>query len=589
MAQKWLSRCQCAKFWDANGPKWYPRRLLDIQNVKRNISAQNEESNFPSAENEGLNESTVRLVESQLCDLETQQNDRYVTLSHCWGKPENVKNHLKLTVDNEEKLSTNGIQLGAFPETFRDAILFASRLEKVGYIWIDSLCIKQRNASIDDGKDAQRDWLEQSRVMDRIYGKSFLNIAATSAEDGNGGLYLNHRPKHTWDDLVYLNLERCIHDHVPGEECTTCAKRWKLIDVSFWRDLDNAPLNRRGWVVQERCLASRVLHFCVGHVVWECCEFNGVEGHPAEIPIFDTKNEQIQERSGLKSSNPEIARQRLMTLANQGHKGPADLYLYEFWKNIVDTYSRTQLSFSNDKLIALSGTARWFSTHTKSKYVAGMWEQYLECQLLWRVEPVYKNGAFLRNVISRRRHDRAPSFSWTSIDAPQGIVYGEAANYVAGKGAALLFKVVDWCVELSDPANEFGLIQNGCGYVQLEVHYLKRIKLQELEPSYRVLYGWLLDDDPFLEFHPNVFLDAPKIDKGIFSEEAEIYCVPAAWEGRIDRHAQHLVCFLLKLTGAQEEHLTFRRIGLTKLSDFLEHLTQEFLLKERMTQRILIM
>ncbi|KAF4304856.1 hypothetical protein GTA08_BOTSDO14195 [Botryosphaeria dothidea] len=260
-----------------------------------------------------------------------------------------------------------------------------------------------------------------------------------------------------------------------------------------------------------------------------------------------------------------------MTLANQGHKGPADLYLYEFWKNIVDTYSRTQLSFSNDKLIALSGTARWFSTHTKSKYVAGMWEQYLECQLLWRVEPVYKNGAFLRNMPLRASFTVRPQ------------------NYVAGKGAALLFKVVDWCVELSDPANEFGLIQNGCGYVQLEVHYLKRIKLQELEPSYRVLYGWLLDDDPFLEFHPNVFLDAPKIDKGIFSEEAEIYCVPAAWEGRIDRHAQHLVCFLLKLTGAQEEHLTFRRIGLTKLSDFLEHLTQEFLLKERMTQRILIM
>jgi hypothetical protein len=44
--------------------------------------------------------------------------------------------------------------------------------------------------------------------------------------------------------------------------------------VSSWTNhIDKAPVNRRGWVLQERLMAPRVLHFCHDQVAWECSEF----------------------------------------------------------------------------------------------------------------------------------------------------------------------------------------------------------------------------------------------------------------------------------------------------------------------------
>ena len=40
-----------------------------------------------------------------------------------------------------------------------------------------------------------------------------------------------------------------------------------------------SPLSGRGWVLQERLLAPRTLHFGREQLFWECCECRHLEGY----------------------------------------------------------------------------------------------------------------------------------------------------------------------------------------------------------------------------------------------------------------------------------------------------------------------
>jgi hypothetical protein len=139
--QTWMKRCKCARHWEVPGERWYPRRLLDLRELRANLK--------------DTRNAKIRLVESAECPgLQTKNDghnrirsahldDRYVTLSHCWGKPIVGVTPLKLTTKTERRFKTEGIRLQELPKTFRDAVVFASYLDKVGFIWIDSLCIRQ--------------------------------------------------------------------------------------------------------------------------------------------------------------------------------------------------------------------------------------------------------------------------------------------------------------------------------------------------------------------------------------------------------------------------------------------------------------
>lgn len=149
------------------------------------------------------------------------------------------------------------MELGALTQTFQHAIIFAFQLDKVGYIWIDSLCIIQ---------DDHEDWARESVLMHQVYRNSFLNISATAAENGDDGLYSTRIPQHLWEEEVSLNTTN-IRTHLagpPGAKSTqqsrashptqtTPITRCILLDISSWDSLVNrAPINKRGWVLQER-------------------------------------------------------------------------------------------------------------------------------------------------------------------------------------------------------------------------------------------------------------------------------------------------------------------------------------------------
>jgi hypothetical protein len=63
--------------------------------------------------------------------------------------------------------------------------MYVTRRLRLRYIWIDSRCFIQ---------DSEKDWERESSEMDFVYQMSHFNIAASSAKDGQGGLFFDRNP-----------------------------------------------------------------------------------------------------------------------------------------------------------------------------------------------------------------------------------------------------------------------------------------------------------------------------------------------------------------------------------------------------------
>ena len=190
----------------------------------------------------------------------------------------------------------------------------------------------------------------------------------------------------------------------------------------------------------------------------------------------------------------------------------------------------------------------------------------------------------------------APSFSWASLDTPQGIIYGETTDYGEERSEQLFFEVQDHEVVLADKENEFGVLESGQCRLWLEARYLRKIDVHSGNSSSDSPFGytWRLSipsedsrksrnplDVPIVDF------DAPEQVINIGSE-GEWYCMPTAFGDRTANPDQRaLVCMLLKLQKEQQRGYTsFKRFGMTKLFDFRHRGTLEALREEGTKEKI---
>ena len=177
----------------------------------------------------------------------------YVTLSHCWGKIP----ILRLQQENLETFKTS-ISCEALSKTFLDAIEVV-RFLGLRFLWIDSLCIIQ---------DSPEDWAMQSAVMGEIYRNSVCTIAATAAIDGRFGCFFARNSRLTEPCKVVVSTLG-IHGDLSSISNDLCV----IVPQYLWQnDVDKAPLNKRAWVLQERILSPRTIHFGRNQLLWECRE-----------------------------------------------------------------------------------------------------------------------------------------------------------------------------------------------------------------------------------------------------------------------------------------------------------------------------
>ena len=268
------------------------------------------------------------------------------------------------------------ILVQSLPQAFQDAIVIVRNLG-VRYIWIDCLCIIQ---------DSSQDFQAEASQMHRVYGGSYCNISATGAATNRESLFYERDPSILWPKGVRVAWKWSI---------TT---RYSIFE-NFWEQaVTHAPVSHRGWIVQERYLAPRVIHFSRQQILFECTELRACEVFPARLPFA------IEASARFKGG--VMASRLVAEVSERKHR------VLEAWTAILKSYSRCQLTQSSDKLIAIAGLATQAHEILQDEYLAGLWRSTLLRDLLWYALPDTSEGT------SRAAVYRAPSWSWASIDGP---------------------------------------------------------------------------------------------------------------------------------------------------------------------------
>lgn len=352
----------------------YPRRLLDVS-------------------------------KQDFCILKTSEhikNGPYVTMSHCWGK----EKCLTLTAENMVEFEA-GIETSSLPKNFQDAIR-VTQLLGIRYIWIDCYCIVQNSHS---GEHIAEKLLDIAQ-MKRVYMNSILNIAASHASGPKHGCFVER-------DLSNKLPQSFIKYETDGHPGKDLFHVYNVLESQeYVRKLSSHHIFSRAWVLQERLLCPRIIHFGADQIYWECqellpaCELfpSGQKSQPA-MTVFSTEDQDL-------------------TLSAR-----------YTWCRTVEDYSSMQLSHPlEDKLVAIGGIAEHIGNHTGDEYVAGLFKDNFILQMCWEAE--YLNPR-------RAKEWRAPSWSWASMDSKVFLESHLLANSVY---TAMLF-IHGPDVELIDPTN----------------------------------------------------------------------------------------------------------------------------------------
>jgi hypothetical protein len=343
----------------------------------------------------------VRLVET--ASLPADLDDlRYTALSYRWGST----NTLITTAEAVQELMAH-TPLSRIPRTIRDAVQVTRRLG-VRFLWVDALCIIQ---------DDKEDWAKEAARMGDVYMNAYCTIAA-------------HASRHADHGFLKESLQRekviAVGGHPNGEpfEAEMAAYRaWSeggaptlaasrpfdseaffVARASHGRlHLDRSELSSRGWVLQERILSPRIIHF-----------------GPRGSLYFESRDgvEHVETGSDPKSSSFRGLRGALAVLHQRQHGGlpktstttlpeTANKVIYRDWYNMVTRYSECFLTNSSDKLVALSGIIQKCEELVGDTCMSGIWANNLIYCLLWlrRQEPLKRNLAA-----------PAPTWSWASVD-----------------------------------------------------------------------------------------------------------------------------------------------------------------------------
>jgi hypothetical protein len=182
------------------------------------------------------------MLEGQKASTNSASARGYVALSHRWGKAKpTCQGSEPRTIKENCKDRLNGFSIDDLPKTFQDAVRITRAIGQQ-FLWIDAVCIIQED---DD------DWKKESQTMDAVFSSAYCTIAADAAKDWTHG-FLRHRlPQFTMASRNGIPMYTCDTKH-------------------DFDDVKNSELNRRAWVLQERILSRRILHFTESHTYLAC-------------------------------------------------------------------------------------------------------------------------------------------------------------------------------------------------------------------------------------------------------------------------------------------------------------------------------
>ncbi|KAL9075418.1 MAG: hypothetical protein Q9157_004020 [Trypethelium eluteriae] len=229
--------------------------------------------------------------------------------------------------------------------------------------------------------------------MQEVYGNAYLSLAAVSADNCEHGLFRQRTSSGAPPFVVSVKWGRRTTKSV-------------VVREDFWQgEVLSEPMCPRGWVLQERMLAPKILHFQRRQVLWQCPSLTACEAilEGLSLVVDDERKYELRWRQ-------IFHRPKSLELSKNDR---ADLQ--EVWRLAVERYSECHLTKNSDKLMAIAGIAKKMQSefrippdNREERYVAGLWGHLLAEQLAWRVDE-------WREAKDEPSY-RAPSWSWASVD-----------------------------------------------------------------------------------------------------------------------------------------------------------------------------
>ncbi|KAK3363903.1 heterokaryon incompatibility protein-domain-containing protein [Lasiosphaeria hispida] len=333
LLRKWLRACDESHFQCRQQPEkknFWPKRVINVGDTNK-----------------------LTLVE------EKPQGEHYLVLSHCWGPLTDQDKKRFCTTSENYGSRKLGFSYGELPKTFRDAIQATRALQKQ-YLWIDALCI------IQEGPDC--DWEDEAKTMADIFAYAYCTIAASSARGWGDGFL---KPQSDSPDTGVQGILSTL----------TCA-------CDFDKDVDKGPLMKRAWVLQERVLSRRIIHFSAAHTYCECgdgvlCEqLTKLKPPPGkQYFILDPNFPRRVNLSGFKRT-------------------------VDFIHFLFKEYSASGLSYDTDRDVAIHSLVERVGKVLQTEVRHGIFRRFLGSLLLWRRTQENKSPPISYKV------QTVPSWSW---------------------------------------------------------------------------------------------------------------------------------------------------------------------------------
>ena len=375
----WLQQCDADHPCECGG-------LKHVEHLKSFVTISTERE-LPTLPTRVIDVGIESNSQTKLHISQPGERGRYLTLSYRWGEG----NDAAMTTAHNIAARVEQIDVASLPNTIKDAI-DVTRAMGIAYIWIDALCIIQATYGSTGDVSDPGDFKDEAYKMSTYYGNSYCTIAATAAENTAQG-FVQSRKDDVFADSCTLSpwLIQGARQRIvrvgPG------LPRWKS-------DVKEASMYKRAWILQERALSTRVLHWGRGALWWECPHQRASEFLPRDaISVsFDQNQPYMQPDRWLAESS-----------------SMSDLW--RSWTDLIREYSAMDLGRESDRLIALQGLVDVVSQRfTGEIYLFGLWKSHLPQSLCWEVS-------------ERRQVDepiipcKAPSWSWAACPHPVMYMY----------------------------------------------------------------------------------------------------------------------------------------------------------------------
>lgn len=388
--------------------------------------------------------------------------------------------------------------------------------------------------------------------MSGVYRNATITLSADGADNAPEGLFGSLSSRNSAHEVFSIITEGL--DGIPVMvHARKRSKRPSDPDSSPHSSLATEPskLSSRAWVLQERILSPRMLHFYKEELVWSC---------------YGQQRRECRLMAGALSSGTF---RRL--IAFQGSE-------YDFireWPKLVSQFIIKDFIYAKDRLSAISGLATVMNERISDRYLAGIWFCDMDYSLLWMSDHVQAKDIFIQRVPVKLY---APSWSWAAIVGPVRYIHrhlDQLSNRRSGEDEIKpIFRAVRATI-MPTIFNIYGPVMHGFVTIEgqvLPVHYDVAVQAWRSSPrQWNDWSGLSIDDEPGssiqpvrheLQFIYDILDEASELNPEIFiSRDFVLLCVAIyIWGGVWSTTSTEVVAlFLIQVS---ETPLVYKRVGI---------------------------